>query len=98
MTLIGFGILILPVPIYFLVKNHALGYLLAIVIGIPLVVGSRVYMETARPDSDLDAVFHLGNIIWSGMVMIIYLFQFLILFYLQRRAENGPVPEKGQSK
>jgi len=76
---------IVPVLSLIATKRAWLGYLIACLVGCPVLVARMLYMEQHAPDREFDFVFLVSLVLWSVILCIIYVPYAVVVGYVRKR-------------
>jgi heme/copper-type cytochrome/quinol oxidase subunit 2 len=76
---------VIPVVSLVATKRVWLGYLVACLVGCPVLVARMLYMEQHAPDREFDFVFLVSLVLWSVILCVIYVPYAIVVGYVRKR-------------
>ena len=65
-------LLLIPAVAFFFVRHHFFAWLLACMVGVPILWARLLQLEVNAVDSDIDIVFHLATLRWTAVLAMVY--------------------------
>ena len=76
-TLILITLCAIPLVISCIVRNGCARFVLSVWVGVPVLWGRMLYVETHVPDGDLDFIFFVALVVWGCVLAVVYALWFI---------------------